>query len=325
VEDSDSETDMAATPREKHAVKKLDQKISQQNWLTFITDADMAAAQTADAGLAKVRAWIQEDHKPTAAELEVESTEVKILMGRRRFLSLRNDVLVRNIVTKRGNPLIQTVLPPSLRVDVLHQLHDLRVTGHLGIQRTVERVKGRFFWPGLALDVARWCASCEQCAGRKGKPRPAKQPMQTFDVGAPFERLAIDILDTHKVTREQNRYVLVVTDYFTKWTDAFPLRKHTARVVAQVIMNRWIVYHGVPRQILSDQGPEFEGRLFQRLSRLLEIKKIRTTPYRPQTDGQVERFNRTLLNMLSAFVTDVGTDWDKHLPYVMMAYRTSAH
>ena len=325
VDDSDNMSELDVTPRERHTLQKLDTQIDQQRWLEFLTDADLAAAQVADPGLAKVRGWLLEGRKPTKAEIEPESAEVKALAGRWRLLSLQNDVVSRTIVPRPGKVILQKVLPQALRVDVLHQLHDLRVTGHLGIQRTVERVKQRFYWPGLSLDVARWCASCEQCAGRKGKPRPRKQPMQTFDVGAPFERISIDILDTHKVTRQQNRYVLVVTDYFTKWTDAFPLKRHTARIVAHVLVNRWFVYHGVPRQVLSDQGPEFEGRLFQRLAKLLEIRKIRTSPYRPQTDGQVERFNRTLLNMLSAFVTDTGLDWDQHIPYVMMAYRTSVN
>ena len=118
---------------------------------------------------------------------------------------------------------------------------------------------------------------------------------------------------------------MVINDYFTKWTDAFPLRNHTARVVAHALVTRWIVYHGVPAQILTDQGPEFESTLFKCLARLLQARKVRTSPYRPQTDGQVERFNRTLLNMLSAYVTESGLDWDSHLPYLLLAYRSSVH
>ena len=116
-----------------------------------------------------------------------------------------------------------------------------------------------------------------------------------------------------------------MSDYFTKYTDAFPLRRHTAKNVADTLVNRWIVYHGVPKAVHSDQGTEFESSLFRHVVRLLGAKKIRTTPYRPQSDGQVERFNRTLLNMLSAFVSDRANDWDLHLPYVLMAYRTSVH
>ena len=106
----------------------------------------------------------------------------------------------------------------------------------MGIQRTILRVKERFYWPGLALDVARWCTKCEKCAGRKGKPHPSKLPLTQFPVGAPFDRIAIDILDTHKVTRAGNRYIMVVSDYFSKWTDAYPLRNHTARVVAHALV-----------------------------------------------------------------------------------------
>ena len=143
--------------------------------------------------------------------------------------------------------------------------------------------------------------------------------------GAPFERIAIDILDTRKLTSRKFQYVLVVSDYFTKYTDAFPLRRHTANVVADILMRRWIAYHGVPKQLHSDQGAEFEGLLIQNLSKMLGFAKIRTTPYRPQSDGMVERFNRSLLNMLSAFVSERATDWDEHIPYVMMAYRSSRH
>ena len=287
---------------------------------------DIAAAQDIDPEISKVKKWIELGEKPKSGCLEGCSSAVRTLVSRWKMLSIDGTgVLIRTVDSGYKVNVRQIVLPEVLRSEVLHQLHDLRVVGHLGIHRTIDRVRSRYYWPGLAQDVARWCAKCPQCSGRKGKPFPHKKPMSTFDTGLPFDRIAIDILDTHKVTRNGFRYVLVVSDYFTKWTDAFPLRRHTARIVAEVLVNRWVVYHGVPRELLSDQGAEFESALFKRMMRLLEIKKIRTSPYRPQTDGQVERFNRTLLNMLSAFVSDAGTDWDAHLSFVMMAYRTSVN
>ena len=88
---------------------------------------------------------------------------------------------------------------------------------------------------------------------------------------------------------------------------------------------RWTAHHGVPKQWHSDQGPEFESALMQRLCKMLEMTKIRTTLCRPQSDGQVERFNRTLLNLLLAFVNEKANDWDEHIPYLMMAYRSGRH
>ena len=119
-------------------------------------------------------------------------------------------------------PVMQLVLPAALRSEVLHQLHDLKVVGHLGIQRTVARVQQRFYWPGCSLDVARWCAACPQCCARKGKPGSGRVPM-TVKACAPFDRIAMDMLDTHRTTSKGNRYILVVSDYFNKWTEAFPL------------------------------------------------------------------------------------------------------
>ena len=280
-----------------------------------------------DKDIGPVIKWVRSGQKPDTLTLATCSAETKALVSQWSSLRITDDstsMLVKTGLTSRlGKPIVQIILPKQLREIVLHQLHDLRIAGHLGIQRTIARVQRRFYWPGLSLDVARWCAACPTCAGRKGKPGPGRVPMTNLPTGAAFERIGIDILDTRKVTPRRYQYVLVITDYFTKYTDAFPLRRHTAAIVADTIMRRWIAYHGVPKQIHSDQGAEFEGQLMQSLSRLLGFSKIRTTPYRPQSDGQVERFNRSLLNMLSAFVTDRANDWDEHLPYVMMAYRSS--
>ena len=97
-------------------------------------------------------------------------------------------------------------------------------------------------------------------------------------------------------------------------------------IIVNILLTRWIMYHGVPSQIISDQGKEFEGHQFRHLGKLLyEFTKLCTSPYCPQTDGQVERFNRKLLNMFSAFVSDSGTNWDMYVLYMTMAYRSSIH
>ena len=103
-------------------------------------------------------------------------------------------------------------------------------------------------------------------------------------------------------------------DYFTKWTEAFALRNHTAMSVAEVLVQEFIGRFGVPHSIHSDQGREFESQLIAQLCRLLHMKKTRTTPYNPTSDGMVERMNRTVKQMLSSLVNETQNNWDDHLP-----------
>jgi len=268
--------------------------------------------------------WKQSQQRPSLNDVAPLSTASKEMLARWSSISLRNGVLYLQ-PKQEGSAQLRLITPESLRTDILHALHDLRIAGHLGIARTIQRVRQRFYWFGLAADVARWCASCAICAGRKGKPPPKRVPMRTQGVGAPFEKIALDILDTRKLTKKNNQYVLVIYDYFSKWMDAFPLKRHTAGIVAEVLVKNFICYHGIPVRIHSDQGREFESELFRCLLQMLGVQKTRTAPYRAQSNGGVERANRTLLNMLSAFVSERGDDWDEHLPYVAMAYRSSVH
>lgn len=143
--------------------------------------------------------------------------------------------------------------------------------------------------------------------------------------GYPLEKIATDILGELPQTANGNKYILVVADYFTKWTEAFALPNIEAKTVAAKIVEEFIVRLGVPEVMHSDQGLQYESRLFQEMCKLLDIQKTHTTPYHPQSDGMVERFNRTLTTMLSGFVNEHHTDWDVHLPYVMMAYRSAQH
>jgi hypothetical protein len=144
-------------------------------------------------------------------------------------------------------------------------------------------------------------------------------------VGAPFDRVAIDILGELPETENGNKYILVIVDYFTKWTQAFALPNQTAQTIADTLMIHVFSLFGMPRQLHSDQGRNFESGLFAELNKLLGVEKTRTTPYRPQSDGMVERFNRTIQQMLKAFVNENRNDWDDHLPYLTMAYRASVH
>jgi transposase InsO family protein len=131
----------------------------------------------------------------------------------------------------------------------------------------------------------------------------------------------MDIMEPLPVSERGNRYVLVVMDYFTKWAEAYPLPNQEVEVIAEVFVTQFVCRYGVPSQIHTDRGRNFDSRLLQAVCKLLEIDKTLTSSYRPQSDGLVERMNRTLEDIVSKYVQYDQKDWDKYLPFALMAYR----
>ena len=149
--------------------------------------------------------------------------------------------------------------------------------------------------------------------------------MRQYNVGVPTERIALDILGPLPLSNEGNKYLLVGSDYFTKWPEAYSLPNQEATTVAEVLVKEFVSRFGVPRELHSDQGRNFESSVFQEMCRLLGIKKTRTTALHPQSDGMVERYNRTLATQLALFVDSHQKDWDQHVPLLLMAYRSAVH
>ena len=149
--------------------------------------------------------------------------------------------------------------------------------------------------------------------------------MQQYLVGTPMERLALDVLGPLPCTRMGNKYILIVADYFSKWVEAFPMPNQEASTVADLLVKEVVCRFGVPLLIHSDQDRNFESAVFTEMCQMLGMYKTRTTPYHPQSDGMVERFNRTLEEQLAKFVDYHQRDWDEHIPYLMLAYRSAIH
>ena len=135
----------------------------------------------------------------------------------------------------------------------------------------------------------------------------------------------MDILDVCDPTQDGYCCILVIADYFSKWTEAFPIKDKCADTVADLLVDNIILRFGMPLVIHSDQGREFKNGLMKSLCTLLGSTKTRTAPYHPESDGMIDRFNWTCLMMLSIFVNDRRDNWHELLPYVMHAYRTSVH
>ncbi len=230
-------------------------------------------------------------------------------------------VVVNGVLYVRTSDVMRLIVPSCCRPLVLHLAHTVPWAGHLGQQKTYARISSRFYWPTLYTDVQTHCNTCAICQKTGAVSQRGRAPLQPLPViSAPFRRIAMDIVGPLEKSSAGHRYILVVSDYATRYPEAFPLRSITTPKIIHALVQLFSRV-GIPEEILTDQGTNFTSRLMGQLNKQLGITAIRTTPYHPQTDGLVERFNQTLKNMLRKFVADTGRDWDKWLPFVLFAYR----
>ena len=295
------------------------------SWVPVLPFFDQKREQQSDPDLTQVTAWIVNGNVPTKFP-SYGSYWLQTLWAQSSHLMLQDGVLYRrweDVPGKGLNKHLQFVLPKALVKTILQECHDSPSGSHLGMTKTLEKIRSRFYWPGQRKDVEDWCKGCEMCASRKSPSTKRRAPLQSDLTGCPLQRVAMDILGPLPLTDRGNKYVLVVGDYFTKWVEAYAMPNMEAGTVAELFVSRFVCQFGVPDVLHTDQGRNFESALLKEVCQLLGVVKTRTTPYHPQSDGLVERFNRTLLNLLSMAASENERDWDLHIPMVMMAYRTS--
>ena len=294
----------------------------QEDSLAELTELPaMRDQQMADVNIACIIKWLEANHRPDRAEVAAYSEETKIYWGQWDTLAMRDGQLYRRWESPAGILLRwQLVLPKPARDDVLRQLHDSPTGGHYGENKTLDKIRQRYYWAKCGLDVKLWCKLCAVCAAKKGA-RKLRYPLQQYDVGCPMERIAMDFMETES----GNRHLLVVMDYFTKWPEAYALPNQEALTVANVLASEFVPRHGVPLELHTDQGRNFESTVIRELCQLLGIHKTRTTAFNPKSDGMVERYNLTIGRQLAMFIGQHQGTWDKQLPMLLLSYRSAMH
>ena len=224
--------------------------------------------------------------------------------------------------TTHGEPIKQLALPTSLRRRVMKLAHTGLMSGHQGVNRTQERVATNFWWPGISGDITRYCHSCDVCQRTVAKGRVPKVPLQKVPIiDTPFKRIGMDLIGPiAPPTSKGHRYILTVVDYATLYPEAIALKNIETTTVAEALVTIFSRV-GIPAEVLTDQGSQFTGKLMKEVSRLLSVKQLTTTPYHPQYNGLVERFNGTLKVMLKRMCAKRPKDWDRYIDPLLFAYR----
>ena len=280
--------------------------------------------QLQDSDIGPILRWKQNDEKPFGSPICAASPATRHYWCNWDRLEIRNGVLFREFHRRDATGCyLQFLVPRTLREEIIKQMHNCVLSGHLGAKKTREKLLQKFYWFGVREDVNNWVFCCDECGATKAPNKKPKAPLGSMPVGAPLDRLSTDVLGPLPESNRGNKFILVVSDHFTKWVEIFAIPDYTAATCANKILNEVIARFGCPYAIHSDQGSNYESLLFAELCRLLEIRKTRTSAGNPQCNGQTERFNRTLIRMIKAYLKGQQRDWDLNLGCLSAAYRAT--
>lgn len=226
---------------------------------------------------------------------------------------MENETIFCEVSTKINRPFV----PNKKRIPIFNLIHNL---SHPSIRGTRKLIASKYFWPGMNTDINEWSRSCISCQKCKITKHTHSQ-IGKFDIPkGRFDHIHIDIVGPLPQSNGY-KYMLTIIDRFSRWVEAIPLKNIFATTIANKLISNWVSRFGVPKILTSDQGTQFESRLFQELSLILGNHKIRTTSYHPQSNGMIERFHRHLKSALKA--ASNAKNWTINLPWVLLGIRTA--
>ena len=295
-----------------------DQEVSAEELQgTALINQDWHKAQSSDGNIRVIIDSLIEGHRP--------STEDNRQLDKRYLLAwdnfkLKDGIMYRN-TTVNGEKVDQLVLPTALIDTVFKAYHD--DLGHQGRDRTTSLIRRRFYWPGITEDIKKRVNLCERCVRRKTAPTRATELVNITST-TPMELVCIDFLSLEK-SKGGYENILVITDHFSRYAQAIPTRNQKAYTTAKMLYENFFLHYGFPAVLHSDKGANFESKVIKSLCEIAGVKKSRTTPYHPMGNGMVERYNKTLLNMLGTLSDDKKADWKSYVPTMTHAYNAAEH
>ncbi|PNF20391.1 hypothetical protein B7P43_G09709 [Cryptotermes secundus] len=214
----------------------------------------------------------------------------------------------------------------SEKESIIREYHESLIGGHTGISRTYERLKPYVSWPNMRRDIENYVRKCASCQRNKHTVPYTKMAMEVTDTPyAPFEKISLDCMGPLPLTEQGNKYILTCQDQLSKYLVAIALPNQEAVTIARALVDNVITVFGSPGSILTDCASNFTGEVMRHLCKLLRISRVNTTPFRPQSNGSVERSHAVITEYLRHFICHEQNDWDTLLPTAAFVYNTTPH
>jgi transposase InsO family protein len=276
--------------------------------------------QNKDPGLTPMINYLSRDDLPT------DDAAARKIMLSAPIYHIEEGILYVNSCHGRGEEL-RPVVPKELIPTILRIEHEGRFAAHPGINKTFCNIQRKYFWKGIRQDVKDYVLNCDACQTRKDPPKRGRCPLRPITpIGKPMHRLHVDIMKIGKTSANGNKYFIGFIDAFTKFVIGFAAPNQTAETCAKLFVTGVLCNYGAPQELISDQGRQFMSYLYKDICALTGTFKKETVTYHPQANGEIERFHKTLQNMLALNIPNRDhSRWDDALPICLMAYNASVH
>ena len=239
---------------------------------------------------------------------------------------VEDNILWKRLHRKMEPDRVVLFAPKSIIPSLLQTAHGHLLTGHNGLLKTKEKLSACYYWIGMDKDITSHLATCHKCQMGKKKNSPPQTYLESLpQCSEPNQRVHADLFGPLKTSDHGKKYILCITDAFTKYVELVGITDKEALTVASAIFSRWICRFGSPLELVTDGGKEFTANIAKHLYTLMGIDHLTTSPRHPQCNSQAEVVNKTIAKYLQSFVNDTTLDWELYLAPLMFSYNTSLH